>query len=210
MANGIHLSFDLDGTIADSLCTTLKIINSMITDRQGQLITKDVLKENMGLGGPALITKLLGTVAIDANQDISEFRQLYAASAPSSSVLYPEVKETLTLLTKRGYSLSLCSNKAINLCNKILDDTGIKHFFPVRIGGEHTHKPNIDHWTELAKLIGNPTQVYYIGDSHVDQQFAEISGMNFIYANYGYGNVDSSLKVCYTIKEFKQLQDIFQ
>jgi phosphoglycolate phosphatase len=163
----------------------------------------------MGLGGPALIQQLLSTVAQDPADDISEFRSIYADLPTDPDLLYPGVQDTLAALTARGYGLSLCSNKSIHLCNKILADTGVDRYFPVRLGGNQTHKPNIEHWHALQAGIGQPEIVYYVGDSAVDREFCAVSGMQFIYANYGYGALDSTDGICYTITKFDQLAKMF-
>lgn len=207
--NGVHLSFDLDGTIADTAKTTTDIINQIIISRGGQCITEKELIPIMGLNGLELINFLLKDSAGDPYKDLEEFRDRYAQAENTSDLLYPKVQETLTVLKERGYQFSLCSNKALNLCEKVLQQTNIIDFFPIRVGGDTTHKPNSDHWRNLKSQIGDFETIYYIGDSLIDQQFARIAKINFIFASYGYGYIDTSQNLNYTINQFEDLKELF-
>lgn len=209
MSSGIHLSFDLDGTIVDSLAITVAILNDMIQDRKGTPVSLTEVRPLMGVGGPNLINRLLGTVALAPQQDIAEFRQRYLITDTPWESIYPGVIETLPVLKSRGYTITLCSNKARNICCKILQDLGIDQYFEIIVGGEITHKPHVDHWHAVINQLTPHAQHYYIGDSDIDQAFCQTADLAFVHAQYGYGQLDSQMNVCYTITRFDQLTEIF-
>lgn len=66
-------------------------------------------------------------------------------------------------------------------------------------------KPNPDQLlSSLKKCNCDPRRAVYVGDMEVDKEAAERSGIDFIYAEWGYGKVKNSI----SIKNIKELINI--
>ena len=205
-----HILFDLDGTVVNSAPVILEIINQMRIRRGYDVISIDDVVPVMGLAGEQLIALLLGPASKDLKQDAVEFRSYYATSDTPSDSLYPGVVDTLTYLHRKGYKLSICSNKPNQLCAKVLSDLSILHYFDVIVGGENTSKPSVEHLDiTLDKLQTSKDSCCYIGDSAIDLEFTQKSNIPFVYASFGYGDLDNLPSNCYTINSFNDLTTLF-
>jgi phosphoglycolate phosphatase len=187
-----HLIFDLDGTLVDSCQVCVEILGEMLEERDSaHRIDPLYARGWMSHGGQRMVSALLGPDCGDPAAELADFRARYALRFTSPATLFPGVVESLTRLADAGHTLAICSNKPQNLCEKVLDDTGLSPLFSAVVGSRHglRNKPHPDLLDEtLRQLRATPADCVFIGDSELDHQVAESAGMAFMFLTYGYAD----------------------
>jgi phosphoglycolate phosphatase len=185
-----QLIFDLDGTLVDSCSVCVHILSGMLTDRgSDHTIDPVTARPWMSVGGAAMVSALLGPACTDPDRDVAEFRARYQELLTPPQTLFDGVAESLEQLRAVGFTLSICSNKPQNLCDKVLADTGIAPLFDTVVGlrPELRRKPAPDMLlATMSALDASPSQCLYIGDSEIDHQVASQVGVPFVFMSYGY------------------------
>jgi phosphoglycolate phosphatase len=185
-----QLIFDLDGTLVDSYTICVQILSAMLEDRNSEHRIDPVsARPWMSVGGPGMVTALLGPACRDPERDIEEFRARYRETTTPPEALFTGVVEGLAHCQDAGFTLSICSNKPQNLCDQVLEETGIAGMFNAVVGsrpGLRT-KPELDLLNEtMSALRCLPSECLFIGDSEIDHQVADKAGIPFIFMSYGY------------------------
>ena len=185
-----QLIFDLDGTLVDSCGICVQILGDMLVDRGSDYrIDPVAARPWMSIGGEKMVAALLGPVCGDPEQEIAEFRARYEQMLTPSNSLFAGVVEGLEQLRSAGFTLSICSNKPQNLCDKVLTDTGIAGHFDAVVGLREglRRKPAPDMLNAALDALGASVgECLYIGDSEIDHQLAVEAGMPFVFMSYGY------------------------
>ena len=187
-----HIIFDLDGTLVDSVGITVAIINEMFASRGvAQTACPIITRAHVSAGGEAMIAAVMGPHCTDPKADIAEFRRIHAETPTPPDTLFPLVAEQLAELANAGFILSICSNKPQNLCEKVLADLNIAHYFKLIVGSRDglPKKPEPDLMQiVLADLGAAPEQCIFVGDSKLDLQAAHYFYMKFVLVEWGYGD----------------------
>ncbi len=137
----------------------------------------------------------------------AKVRANFGSSISQFGNVFPDVRETLSILKKRGYTLALYSNCSVQYLNAALPVLKIKEYLDYIECCEENNliKP------ELIQKIKNhfsnlPTAV--IGDRIHDIEAAQENNAISIGVLYGYGR-DEPKKADITIRTFSELLDIF-
>ncbi len=189
-----YLIFDLDGTLIDSNPTCVSILQDMLDERgAGKTISHDEAVPHLSLGGSRMVSALLGSACGDPEAELEDFRARYALRETPISSVFTGVAEGLQRLRAAGYGMAICSNKPNNLCQKVLDDTGLLPHFDLVVGGQVGLRakpaPDLLH-AVLDGLDVAASQCIYIGDSEIDGKVARDAGMHFCFMTYGYAAQD--------------------
>lgn len=185
-----NLVFDLDGTLVDSAVHCAAILNEMLAERGSRRrLTRTDAAPHMSYGGQHLVRTLLGDDGGDASGDLVEFRKRLAARPTPIESLYDGVLEGLARLADAGHVMGVCSNKPQALCDKIVDELGLRRFVASVVGGRDDlppkpHRAMLD--LNLAEMRATAETSLLIGDSEVDHALAEAAGLPFWFVDYGY------------------------
>lgn len=201
--------FDLDGTLVDSCKTCVSILQDIIGERGiDHQIDHAFARPLMSRGGAQMVATLLGPAAKDTETDLEEFRARYASTTTCVSALYPGVREGIAGLAAHGLALAICSNKPQNLCDKVLQDTGLAEYFPVvigsRVGVSPKPAPDLLELT-LAALQLPSSHCVFVGDSELDHQVAVAAAMPFFYLSHGYAEPGWQPRDSLTFDAFDEL-----
>ncbi len=184
--------FDLDGTIWDPIDTVLSAWNSII--RKSNLINSELTRQDfegtMGLQMDEISRKLFPDLANTEREklinDCCEVEQ--SILEKNGGVLFPNVENVLKELSQKYklYIVSNCQDGYIEAFYKFhrLDQYFLDFENPGRTGlskGE-----NINLIIERNNLA-NPV---YVGDTQGDLEAARFANIPFIYAEYGFGQVN--------------------
>lgn len=199
--------FDLDGTLWNATEGIRKTWNEVLRHYPGirEPITTQELEGCMGLlledisrrlfpKEPPEMQHRLITQCCDLENEVL---------AREGGVLYPNVRETLAQLKKR-YRLFVVSNCQSGYIEAFYKGNNMSEYFDDKECAGDTGLPK----GENNKLIiernslKNPV---YVGDTQGDCQSAVDAGIPFVYAQYGFGNVD---KYDCKIESFKDLLSI--
>ena len=203
--------FDLDGTLWDATDIIVESWNKALKDwgeEQGisiSTINKEQIKSVMGLQIKEIGAKLMPNLDEKTQEEVMargcdiECREL----SVRGGLLYPGVVETIKLLSEH-YPLFIVSNCQCGYIESFFAAHGLESYFkdfenPGRTG--LTKGENI-------KLIIKRNQLkhaVYVGDTMGDAKAAELAGVPFIYARYGFGQVEN---YSYGIEHFSELVDV--
>ena len=201
------LIFDLDGTLWDSgegICQTWKEVISRYPEVKST-VTIEKLHACMGLQLEEIAGRLFpevdSTMQMKLMNECCTYENEYLEK--HGGIIYPQLENVLKVLSEK-YSLFIVSNCQSGYIESFFKahDTA-KYFNDIECYG-NTGKSK----GENIKLIiqrNNLNNSVYIGDTAGDAKSATDAGIPFIYARYGFGNVE---KYDYVIDSFDQLLQI--
>lgn len=186
--------FDLDGTLWSTTETIVPIWNDVLKRHKNiyKRITIDEMNSYMGktldyIAG-AMFPQLKLSDGLNILNECCKEEQKELRKVGGK--LYPRLKETLDALKKK-YSLYIVSNCADGYVQSFLDFHNFNEYFDdiEMIGRTGKSKG------ENIKLIinrNNLDESIYVGDTEGDFVAAQQAGIPFVYAQYGFGNVQNS------------------
>lgn len=184
--------FDLDGTLVDTVPVCIEIVDSMLADRGVAHSTCAIQARALAsVGGPAMISALLGQACGDPNVEIVEFRDRYRHHLTPADSAFAGVAAGLSALSAAGIRLAICSNKPQGLCEKVLTELALREYFEVVVGGHPDRAPKpapdlLD--ATLAALQCSASDCVFVGDSDLDHRIAADAGIPFVFVEYGYAD----------------------
>lgn len=118
-------------------------------------------------------------------------------------ILYDGVEETLEELSK-DYFLYIVSNCDVGYIENFIEYYDFYHLFDDHISHGST---GLSKGENIIKCVrdNNLDKAFYVGDTNLDYLSAKSAGLEFVYASFGFGNVDSEV---IELKEFSDLLDI--
>ncbi len=186
--------FDLDGTLLDSAPLCAEIMTAMRGARgRPAEVSHAEARTYASQGGHALVAGLLADLAGDPDQDLAEFRRLYASTPTPPQSLFPGVRNGLRQLHAQGTDLIVLSNKPQALCEKVVADLGLGSWFRLVVGARAgiPLKPDPTALEEIVQTLGiSRRRAAYVGDSAVDHLVARAVGLPFVLVSYGYAEPD--------------------
>lgn len=185
--------FDLDGTLWDSSDVVVVGWNNVLSNYQGLVsaVTKEDLQGIMGLQVYEAGRKLFPNIDEDTQQRIlrecCEVECLCLAKQGGS--LYEGLEEVLKALSAK-YKLFIVSNCQAGYIEAFYEYHQLQKYFtdyenPGRTGlskGENI---------KLVMERNNLSSPVYVGDTEGDMKAAGFTGIPFVYAGYGFGEVSS-------------------
>lgn len=184
--------FDFDGTISD---TVPGIKNCIKYACEFYNIPIDDDKNLDFFVGPPLFVGFKTVFGVDdelSNKLVEKYRERYKVTAADESFLYPEVKEMLSTLKKKGKKLAVASSKPTPFIIAIAEKLGIKDYFDTIVGETfgHNESSKKDLINEAFENLGatDKSKAVMVGDRFYDIEGAKGAGVDGIGAVYGFGN----------------------
>lgn len=190
------IGFDLDGTLVNSLPDLALSLNSAFAEAGLPQAPESLVLNWIGNGADVLFARGIewtGKAHEFSDEQIAKIKRrfgyFYGENVCNKSVLYPQVKETLTALRDKGYLLAVVTNKPTKYVQPVLQAFDIAHFFAEALGGQSLPaiKP---HPAPLFYLCGKfglyPHEILFVGDSKNDILAAKNAGCQSVGLTYGY------------------------
>ncbi|HEX3486126.1 MAG TPA: phosphoglycolate phosphatase [Micropepsaceae bacterium] len=190
----LAIVFDLDGTLVDTAPDLLAALNAVLTVEGHDPVLPQDLRHLVGHGARAMFEHALlrteSPVPAPRLSALTEkFLAYYRANIARGSKPFPGVPETLVRLAGQGAGLGVCTNKAQDLTELLLDELQLTHHFPAIVGGGRTPytKPDPRHLLAVVTALkGRSDRAVLVGDSPVDVAAARAAGIPVIAMSYGY------------------------
>ena len=185
--------FDLDGTLWDATTTVIDCWNEVLThhDDVTHRFTLEDLQSIMGLTTPKIAEKLIPYLAPERREAIID--ECYKAEnvflAEHGGVLFDGMEEMAEKLCKK-IPLYIVSNCQKGYVESFFMGNGTGHYFKDHACYEDTNLPKGENIKMLMARNGLKNAIY-VGDTMGDKEGAEVAGIPFVYASYGFGEVDS-------------------
>lgn len=196
--------FDLDGTLWNTIEGVCDVWNMILGKHPNikRVISPSDMEKCMGYTidviGKKLFPDLDQSSQINLMKECCDAEQIYLGE--HGGILYPKLEETLIALSEK-YKLFIVSN---------CQDGYIQCFFKAHKLDKYFMDFECSGKTGLPKGENNKIIIQrnelknpiYVGDTNGDAESAIVAGIPFVYANYGFGNVE---KYDYVIESFEDL-----
>ena len=179
--------FDLDGTLADSAGGIIASLEHAMSACGLDAATID-WQRHIGPPLPQMLAATMPDLAPAVRAEIvSAFRAHYAVSGMFMTTAFPGIAEVLQLLSARGRSLYVVTNKPQNPAEAILRHLGLDRFVSRVVGGDPTGK--VTKPERAAALVAEErlSGGVFVGDGLDDLHAAERISARFVLAGWGYG-----------------------
>lgn len=168
--------FDLDGTLLNTIDDLTDAGNWVCEQNGWQTHTVEQFKRMVGNGIPKLVERFMPEAARTPQQldaALAQFTARYDAHKEDKTAPYPGIPALLHALHAEGIQCAVFSNKADDLCGKVIEHYfGSDCFDAVRGSrpGVPT-KPDPTGLYDLMHTLGaDPSTTLFVGDSNVDIQ----------------------------------------
>lgn len=185
--------FDLDGTLWDARENVCRSWNVMLAQRWPELgqLTTEQFSAQMGKLMPDIGRALFPQLTPEESNEVvdicGEYENEYVAE--HGGVLYEELENTLAALSKK-YRLFVVSNCQSGYIEAFFAAHKLgKYFTDIECYG-NTMLTKAENIRLVVERHGLSSPVY-VGDTALDAKSAAEAGLPFIWAAYGYGQVDS-------------------
>ena len=201
--------FDLDGTLIDSLDDLTEAVNSMRTSFGLDPLDRIAVRGMVGQGARNLVERALPAARpAEVEQGLALFLAYNEAHVADRTALYPGVRETLELLSTRGFTSVVVSNKNELLCRKVLELLHLDGFFKGIYGADSlpARKPSPEPLRHVMRACGcRADETIMVGDSINDVAAGVAAGVQTIGCSYGYGEPAELDGAVIRIREFAEL-----
>ena len=185
--------FDIDGTLWDSTYVIADAWAELIRERYRPDVhyTPDDLKAQFGKLLPDIASSLFPDLPKDEQMSLIDAccEAEHKALICNSPGVFPGIEDTLEKLYQK-YPLYIVSNCEAGYIDCIYQATGIGHFFQDSLCPGDTGMPKGDNIRALVEKHGLRHPVY-VGDTMGDYQATREAGVPFVFAAYGFGQVDN-------------------
>lgn len=200
--------FDLDGTLWDSIDTVLIAWNKEIKKSKqiDKEITREDLKGTMGLQMKEIGEKLFPNLDEEMQEKILEHCGAVENQFLSElgGKLYENMEDVLKVLSQK-YKLYIVSNCQDGYIEAFYRYHKLEKYF---LDYENPGRTGLSKGENIKLIIERNDLIkpVYVGDTDGDLKGANYAGIPFVYARYGFGDVNS---YDYAIDEFDELLEIF-
>ena len=196
--------FDLDGVLIDSIANMEMSWNCVQENHKIEIPFSEYKKQ---IGKPFF--DILNELGITENQkNIKKTYDEASNMGLDEVTLYPNTLETLKKIKSKGYMIAICTSKDYErvkmvISSLILDGNKFPAFDYVCSPKKGLRgKPAPDQLLNtIAHCNVDPHETIYVGDMESDMYCANRAGVDFIHAEYGYGEVECEV----SLKSIKNL-----
>jgi phosphoglycolate phosphatase len=176
---------DLDGTLVDSFSAISESLNHARRKFGLPPLSLTEVRQHVGRGLEVLIKELVGAQRIEPG--VRLFRERYAEVFRRTSAL-PGALDSLRVLRRHGYRLSVASNKPARFSEPILDDLGMLPLLDgvqgPDLAGTTKPEPTMVH-NCLSAMGLSARQGLYVGDMVLDVKTAASAGLPVVLVGGG-------------------------
>lgn len=202
--------FDLDGTLWDStekIMQSWNIAAKSFEGLQNKNISLKQIQDVMGLPMDVIAERIFPELdSVEQKKMLNrccEVENEYLAE--QGGILYPEVENTLMKLSE-NHKLFIVSNGQDGYIQAFLKAHNLQKYFTDFESWGNNKVPKGEN-NKLVIERNNLKNAVYVGDTQGDADSAAVASIPFVYARYGFGNVQ---KYDYVIDTFSQLSEIIQ
>lgn len=181
--------FDLDGTLADTICDLADATNFALEKLGYSVHPYESYKKFVGNGVQKLCYRALPDDKKNDTEKLLEiFSEYYGGHFLDKTTLYDGIKNCLDILRENNVTLAVATNKPQNFARQIIKKLLPEYDFIKVLGGcsERPKKPDTAVITEILSELPEDNHVFMIGDSNVDIQTAKNAGIYSIGCVWGF------------------------
>ena len=190
--------FDLDGTLIHSAPDLHAALNRLMAMEGRRSLEISEVIRMIGDGVPKLVERgYRATGELPERAELDEMTRRfivdYENHATDLTALFPNVAETLKVLTENQVPMGICTNKPQAASLKVLNHFGLSSVFQAVVGGDQLpgiRKPDPRHLMAALDILNvAPKDAVMIGDSPNDIDVAINAGVTSVAVSFGYRRV---------------------
>lgn len=200
--------FDLDGTLWDSTQAVADAWQASMgkLDYVDRTVTREDVQGIAGMPYDAIYDKLFPNLDKKQRQELMELcaeEELRHLKAEGGN-LYEGLEETLAYLQSK-YKLFIVSNCQVGYINIFLEYHNMQRFFTDHACFGDKNRPKGENIKDIMQRNDLKSAVY-VGDTKGDYEASQVAGVPFVYAKYGFGEVEADVP---GIDQFADLRKLF-
>ena len=193
------IMFDLDGTLVETAPEIFDAVNDTLRYFDLPEVTQQQVNDWIGHGTRELLIQALAfsggvpdtTVRASGSLALSvaRFDMHYQQRCGTRSQLYPQVRETLTVLRQQGVKLAVVTNKEGRYTTTVLNAHSLMPLLDAVVSGDTfpAKKPDPTGINSCLSQFGvQPERALFVGDSSIDVATARNAGVRVWALPYGY------------------------
>ncbi len=207
MNNIDAIIFDLDGTLWSAINNAVKVFE-IVKKRHSEVtnvITKEDIEKVMGKSFDEVVLTFFPYLehekAIEIGTEL--FGEVVNDLFRYGGTLYPDLENVIKELSKK-YKLLIVSNCVTGYIESFLKCSGLKDYF---IDFECNGKTKLSKGNNIKLVMerNNIKNAVYVGDTKGDKEAATIANVPFVYAAYGFGQVEEYDYIINSISDLNNL-----
>jgi phosphoglycolate phosphatase len=211
MTNKQLIIFDWDGTLMDTVPKIVNTVKLVADCHQLTRPTDDAIRQIIGLSLDVAINELFEKPSMTLTLSQS-YKDIYV-NEETPSTLFPHVRECLTALHEKGYTLAVATGKSRKGLNRLMAETELAHLFEAtRTACECASKPSPEMILEICDELNIASdKTVMVGDTTMDLAMANNAKVASVGVSFGAHPVSQlkPLKPITIIDQFEQLIDLF-
>lgn len=173
------ISFDIDGTLIDSMPINYKVFKTIAEKYRGSEVTKEEVYSSFGLSEEGMYKMLLPTNYEEATQEFYDFYRYTLKDL--NLVPIDGVTELLKELEAKGLILCCVTGKGETSAKITLKQVGYDTLFKALNCGKDYHGGKKEGLEDQMKRFGvKPEETLYVGDAVSDFSFSKELGVRCI------------------------------
>ncbi len=187
--------FDLDGTLVDSAADIAAALSDVFEDAGLPRVDAETVEAALGFGAFQLVRTVLAAVdpvRAANDEEVSELLERYlvryAADPARFATVYADGVAAVTVLSRAGVRLGVCTNKDTALSEAVLSAVGLGGLIDVVLGRDSVPHPKPDprHLLDVLERLGvDPEHALYVGDNPIDVAVARGAGTGYRHVAWG-------------------------
>ena len=184
------LIFDFDGTLGDTRETIVLTMTRTLQRMGYRVAGENEIAATIGLPLEEGFRQLVPGLSEEETQACTAtYRELFESNRKQLIPrLFPNVKETLEELDRRGYAMSVASSRSSRSLNGFLDEMGVSGFISYVVGADNVtfakpHPEPVQKTLEALNFL--PGEALVIGDMPVDILMGKRAGARTCGVTYG-------------------------
>lgn len=205
--------FDLDGTLADTSGDLLAAANAQFIAQgyAAPLTSRD--RNTALLGGRAMLRLGAERLGLDdefVDAGYAPLLEFYEKNLAEQTRFYDGALQTIETLRAAGWKTAICTNKPINLAQKLISQLGASALFDTIVGVNSIpeRKPHPAPIYLVMKTVGaSAKRTILVGDTTTDYDAATHSGIDILlvdFDNTKIGEVHNNAPVAKDFSDVKQ------
>lgn len=203
-----NIILDVDGTLWDTRQIVADAWNRAIQDQglKREKLTVEDLTKLFGKTMNVIADALFGEMSEEKKENIMDICCRYEhddIAKATMDILYPDVRETIIELSKKNH-IYIVSNCQCGYIELFIKTAKLEEYITDIECYGNTGKQKGENISLIVER-NHMEDMVYVGDTKGDQDAAAYAGVPFVYAEYGFGDVEDYQ---YKIRAFKELLNL--
>ena len=205
---------DFDGTLADTRGLIVQTMQQTIASLGLEPRTDEQCASMIGLPLKQAFTDLIPMTDAMGEHCVDTYRQIFNENNAAYTIpAFPNVLETLRLLSQKGYTLTIASSRSHRSLMEFVEGMDLRNIIPYVLGAEDVSKakPNPEPVLNTLEKFGcTPDEALVVGDTWYDIEMGRRAGIRTCGVTYGNGTREELMNAGadFLIDDFEELKSI--